>query len=134
MKLRPIVFALILSLLIVFSGCSSSKSTTTTTPTSSQPATQTQQDQKAQPQQQTETKATTSTQTTTPTQKATAPVATSTRSNQTEKTDVTVYVTKTGEKYHSAGCSSLAKSQISKSLSAAKSAGYTPCSKCNPPR
>ena len=133
MKLSFVFFAIVLSLSIIISGCSDSKPTTTTTPTKSQPTRQAQPDQKAQPQE-TETKATTSTQTTTQTQKATAPVATSTRSTQTEKNDATVYVTKTGEKYHSSGCSSLSKSMIPKTLSAAKSAGYTPCSKCNPPQ
>jgi hypothetical protein len=46
--------------------------------------------------------------------------------------DVTVYVTKTGAKYHSAGCSYLSKSSIPMKLSEA-SARYSPCSKCNPP-
>jgi competence protein ComEC len=127
MKLRPIIFAVMLSLFIIISGCSDSKPTTTT-PTKSQPTTQAQPDQKTQPQQQTETKATT------PTQKATAPVATSTKSTQTENKSVNVYVTKTGEKYHSDGCSSLSKSKIPVSLSDAKSSGYTPCSKCKPPQ
>lgn len=46
--------------------------------------------------------------------------------------DETVYVTKTGAKYHKAGCSYLKKSSISMKLSeAAKS--YSPCSRCNPP-
>jgi cytoskeletal protein RodZ len=146
MKLRPIIFAVMLSLFIIISGCSDSKPTTTTTPTKSQPTTQAQPDQKTQPQQQTETKAATPTQTTTPTQattqtqtttqtqKATAPVATSTKSTQTENKSVTVYVTKTGEKYHSDGCSSLSKSKIPMSLSDARASGYTPCSKCNPPQ
>ncbi|MCQ2486192.1 MAG: S-layer homology domain-containing protein [Clostridia bacterium] len=47
--------------------------------------------------------------------------------------DTTVYITKTGEKYHSAGCSSLSKSCYSISLSDAISKGYAPCAKCNPP-
>lgn len=46
---------------------------------------------------------------------------------------VTVYVTNTGEKYHRAGCSYLKKSSNPMSLSSAKAAGYTPCSRCNPP-
>lgn len=45
----------------------------------------------------------------------------------------TVYVTDTGEKYHRAGCSYLKKSSNPMSLSSAKAAGYTPCSRCNPP-
>lgn len=44
-----------------------------------------------------------------------------------------VYVTKTGSKYHSAGCQYLSKSSIPISLSDAR-ASYSPCSKCNPPR
>ena len=37
-------------------------------------------------------------------------------------------------KYHSAGCQHLSKSCNPISLSDAKASGYTPCSKCNPPR
>lgn len=48
--------------------------------------------------------------------------------------EVIVYVTKTGEKYHSAGCQYLRRSQIPISLEDAKASGYTPCSKCHPPR
>ena len=45
---------------------------------------------------------------------------------------ITVYSTKTGNKYHVEGCSSLSKSKIPISLNDAKSAGLTPC-KCHPP-
>lgn len=48
--------------------------------------------------------------------------------------EVVVYVTKTGEKYHSDGCQYLRKSQIPISLDDARASGYTPCSKCHPPR
>jgi len=48
-----------------------------------------------------------------------------------EKT-VTVYVTRTGEKYHRAGCQHLSKSRIPMSLEDAKAGGYTPCSLCKP--
>ena len=51
-----------------------------------------------------------------------------------EPVEVTVYVTKTGEKYHSDGCQYLSRSQIPISLADAKAGGYTPCSKCHPPR
>jgi len=44
----------------------------------------------------------------------------------------TVYITKTGKKYHRDGCGSLSKSKIAISLSDAKRKGYTPCSLCNP--
>lgn len=47
---------------------------------------------------------------------------------------LTVYITKTGEKYHTATCSYLKYSKIAISLADAKAAGYTPCSVCNPPR
>lgn len=43
-----------------------------------------------------------------------------------------VYITKTGSKYHLSGCSSLSKSKIPISLEQAKS-GYGPCKRCNPP-
>ena len=46
---------------------------------------------------------------------------------------VTVYVTKTGAKYHRDGCRYLSKTKIPISLSDAKS-GYGPCSVCNPPQ
>lgn len=44
-----------------------------------------------------------------------------------------VYVTNTGEKYHSYGCQYLRKSCISISLGSAVASGYTRCSRCNPP-
>ena len=47
---------------------------------------------------------------------------------------VTVHITDTGSKYHSAGCQYLAKSDHEVSLETAKSMGLTPCSKCNSPR
>ncbi len=48
-----------------------------------------------------------------------------------EKNEQTVYATKTGTKYHRAGCRYLAKSQIPLSLKDA--ARYSPCSVCGPP-
>lgn len=47
---------------------------------------------------------------------------------------VTVYVTKTGEKYHKSGCQYLRKSKIAIDLDDAIAEGYTACSKCGPPR
>ena len=55
----------------------------------------------------------------------------STESQQLE--DVTVYVTRTGKKYHLGSCSSLRRSKISISLAEAKQK-YGACSRCNPPR
>lgn len=47
---------------------------------------------------------------------------------------VTVYITDTGTKYHSAGCRHLSKSKIAISLEKAKAQGYKPCGVCSPPR
>lgn len=44
-----------------------------------------------------------------------------------------VYVTDSGEKYHSAGCRYLSRSQNSITLEDAVNEGYSPCSRCNPP-
>jgi len=46
----------------------------------------------------------------------------------------TVYITRTGAKYHSAGCGYLRQSSIPIPLADAKARGYTPCSRCNPPQ
>ncbi len=46
--------------------------------------------------------------------------------------DTLVYVTKTGEKYHKAGCRSLSRSQIATTLGQA-SKRYGPCGICKPP-
>jgi micrococcal nuclease len=48
--------------------------------------------------------------------------------------NVTVYITRTGAKYHSSGCRYLSRSLIPISLKDAVARGYTPCSVCNPPR
>ena len=45
----------------------------------------------------------------------------------------TVYITKTGKKYHRDGCRYL-KSRIPISLKDAKANGYMPCSVCRPPQ
>ena len=60
-------------------------------------------------------------------------------SGQTASTEVTsdepqgdvVYVTRTGKKYHQAGCRHLSASKIKVSLAAAKQR-YSPCAVCNP--
>jgi hypothetical protein len=54
-------------------------------------------------------------------------------SPQQNQKEIIVYVTRTGHKYHRAGCRYLSRSQIPISLSDAKAEGYTPCSVCNPP-
>lgn len=46
--------------------------------------------------------------------------------------DYTVYITKTGTKYHRAGCRYLKDSKIPIKKSEAISRGYTPCSVCRP--
>ena len=51
-----------------------------------------------------------------------------------DKIEITVYITRTGAKYHRLGCRYLSKSCIPISLANAKAAGYTPCSVCNPPQ
>lgn len=64
---------------------------------------------------------------------STAAVAAATAPTQSKNNSETVYITKTGKKYHRDGCSSLSKSKISISLSDAKKKDYEPCKKCNPP-
>lgn len=44
-----------------------------------------------------------------------------------------VYITKSGTKYHSGGCSYLKSSSIQIDLKSALDKGLTPCSRCNPP-
>lgn len=44
----------------------------------------------------------------------------------------TVYITKTGTKYHRAGCRHLARSSIPISRKDAEARGYAPCKTCNP--
>lgn len=47
---------------------------------------------------------------------------------------IVVYITKTGNKYHRAGCRYLSKDSIVITLEEAKKKGYTLCSVCNPPK
>lgn len=65
---------------------------------------------------------------------ATAPVLAPSPAPTPTKQDVTVYITKTGKKYHQDGCRYLSKSKIPISLSDAESEGYGPCNVCNPPQ
>lgn len=45
----------------------------------------------------------------------------------------TVYITKSGTKYHRSGCGYLKSSKFSITLEEAIDRGYTPCSVCKPP-
>mgnify|MGYP004663819813 CR=1 FL=1 len=54
------------------------------------------------------------------------------QANATDWTTYTVHITRTGSKYHKAGCSYL-KSDIPINILDAVNSGYTPCSRCNPP-
>ncbi|WP_224994314.1 hypothetical protein [Cesiribacter sp. SM1] len=45
----------------------------------------------------------------------------------------TVYVTKTGSKYHEDGCRYLSKSKIETTVKDARAKGYEPCKVCKPP-
>lgn len=49
-----------------------------------------------------------------------------------QTTSYTVYITATGSKYHSYGCSYLRNSCYSIDINDAIAQGYTPCSRCNP--
>jgi hypothetical protein len=60
------------------------------------------------------------------------PAAKSPTPKASETEDITVYVTKSGGKYHREGCSYLRKSASPLPLSQA-SGRYSPCSRCNPP-
>lgn len=53
---------------------------------------------------------------------------------KTNSDNPTVYIVGNGKKYHSAGCNYLHDKGRGISLKDAKANGYTPCSKCNPPR
>ena len=65
----------------------------------------------------------------------TVPPTTEVQTTQEEiPTEIIVHITRTGSKYHRSGCQYLRKSDISISLDDAKNRGYSPCSKCNPPR
>lgn len=55
-----------------------------------------------------------------------------TKEKQPSQTE-TVFVTRTGKKYHRGGCRYLSKSQIPIVLADAKARGFGPCSACDPP-
>jgi hypothetical protein len=52
----------------------------------------------------------------------------------TENQDIAVYITRTGSKYHSAGCRYLARSSTKVALKEALAKGLSPCSVCKPPK
>ena len=58
---------------------------------------------------------------------------TTTTASKTQEQGTTVYITKTGAKYHRGGCRYLSRSKIATTLASARQS-YSPCSVCNPPR
>ncbi len=60
------------------------------------------------------------------------PTPVSEQSEANASIDAVVYRTRTGEKYHRAGCSYL-KSKIETTVNEAKTMGLTPCKRCAPP-
>ncbi len=54
--------------------------------------------------------------------------------NNSANEAVTVHITRTGKKYHRAGCRFLKDSDSEVSLDEAKSLGLSPCGVCNPPQ
>lgn len=65
--------------------------------------------------------------------KTTAAAGTAAAAGKSTTQGQTVYITDTGKCYHTSGCNYLKKSKHAISLKDAKSRGYKPCSKCNPP-
>jgi hypothetical protein len=53
---------------------------------------------------------------------------------QPKPQEVTVYITRTGAKYHTASCRYLSRSKIPISLKDAKQGGFAPCKVCRPPQ
>ena len=53
--------------------------------------------------------------------------------NSQRESNQTVFVTRTGKKYHLKNCNSLKKSKSPISLGIAKQSGYTACKRCSPP-
>lgn len=84
----------------------------------------------------TSTTSTTSTTTTSTTKETTSTttskITTTIATIKPEDNDFTVYITKTGTKYHLDGCRHLSKSKIPISRAKAIKQGYTPCAHCDP--
>jgi hypothetical protein len=76
---------------------------------------------------------TTTAQPTSTTVEVTTTVTETTTTTVDDSGSYTVYVTKTGTKYHRGSCSSLSKSKIPMTLAEAKAEGYEPCKICKPP-
>jgi hypothetical protein len=53
---------------------------------------------------------------------------------QRDEQSATVYITRTGERYHRGSCHYLSRSKYPVSLKDAKQRGYTPCKVCRPAR
>jgi hypothetical protein len=53
---------------------------------------------------------------------------------QEDPAKITVYITRTGERYHRDGCRYLSRSKIATTLKDAVANGYGPRSVCRPPR
>lgn len=68
-------------------------------------------------------------------QEASKPVETKDTNTQSKENSdsYTVYITKSGTKYHADGCRHLSKSKIKSTVKEAKANNLAPCSKCNPP-
>jgi hypothetical protein len=65
---------------------------------------------------------------------ATLPAQQPAPQRQTQTKEQTVYVTRTGKRYHRDGCRYLSQSRIPISLKDAKAKGYTTCKVCRPPQ
>jgi len=63
-----------------------------------------------------------------------APPAAAAPDPQRDESQITVYITRTGERYHRGSCHHLARSKYPVSLRDAKRQGYTPCKVCRPAR
>jgi hypothetical protein len=61
------------------------------------------------------------------------PVAAQQGTTKQDQKAQTVYITRTGKKYHREGCRYVATSKIPISLKDAKAKGYTACKVCHPP-
>lgn len=60
-------------------------------------------------------------------------ISSQTTTNKQQSQTLTVFITRTGRKYHLNGCRYLSKSQLPIGLAAAKARGLGPCSVCAPP-